>query len=99
MHSATHKLQLPPSTGFHSSAGMAGSMPLQDQTSRYAHTLLFGCPSCGLPVSVSRISHQKSLEGIARRSISLNCDYCKNLSETFAAKARMHWVFEWEDES
>jgi len=29
---------------------------------RYAHTLLFVCPGCSLPVSVSRISHEKSLK-------------------------------------
>ena len=62
---------------------------------RYAHTLLFVCPGCGLPVSVSRISHEESLEIVDSQSFRLQCAYCREISTVVAAMAKVHWVTEW----
>jgi len=62
---------------------------------RYAHTLLFVCPGCSLPVSVSRISHEKSLKIVNSQSFRLECAYCREISTVVAAMAKVHWVTEW----
>ena len=63
---------------------------------RYAHTLLFVCSDCNLPISVSRISHEKNLEDVQSRIIEIRCDYCQNKFGVKAYTAKMHWVTEWE---
>lgn len=63
---------------------------------RYAHTLLFICPDCNLPISVSRITHHKDLEHIESMLVRIKCDYCANAVEVRARTAKMHWVTAWE---
>jgi hypothetical protein len=62
---------------------------------RYAHTLLFVCPECNLPVSASRICNEKSLELIDAQCFHLQCAYCSAFSAVVGAKAKAHWVTEW----
>jgi len=62
---------------------------------RYAHTLLFTCPECNLPVSISRICNEKSLEMIDAQSFYLECQYCHGWNTLLAATAKLHWVTEW----
>ena len=62
---------------------------------RYAHTLLFVCPECNLPASISRICNEKSLEVIDAQSFHLECGYCHASSTALAATAKAHWVSEW----
>jgi hypothetical protein len=64
---------------------------------RYAHTLLFVCPECNLPVSTSCICNEKSLEIIESQLSNLECDYCDASFTVFAAMAKAHWVTEWHD--
>lgn len=65
----------------------------------YAHTLLFICPECNLPVSVSRVASHKNLEDIESNIMKVRCDYCEDSFETRGYAAKMHWVTEWEWES
>ena len=62
---------------------------------RYAHTLLFMCPECNLPISISRVRPQKNLETTASESFRLRCDYCNKSSTVRALIAKAHWVTEW----
>jgi len=62
---------------------------------RYAHTLLFVCSECNLPISISRICNEKSLEMIDSQSFHLECAYCHASSTVLAATAKAHWVSEW----
>jgi hypothetical protein len=64
---------------------------------KYAHTLLFVCPDCNLPVSTSKISEEKNLEDMESATIGIKCDYCEHASSLLAVTAKMHWVTEWED--
>src|SRR5215472_5061696 len=65
--------------------------------SRYAHTLLFVCPECNLPLATSRICNEKSMEMIDAQSFHLECGYCHASSTVVAATAKAHWVSEWRD--
>jgi hypothetical protein len=62
---------------------------------RYAHTLLFLCPECTLPVSISRVCYAKSLEVIDAQSFHLECEYCHARNTVLAVTAKAHWVSEW----
>jgi primosomal protein N' len=62
---------------------------------RYAHTLLFECPECNLPIPVSRIRGEKNLETIESESFQLKCHYCDASSTLPAAVAKAHWVSAW----
>jgi hypothetical protein len=66
---------------------------------RYTHTLLFTCPECNLPVSVSRISHAKNLEDIEGRLVRIKCGYCEKTSDFIGTTAKTHWVSDWEGPS
>jgi hypothetical protein len=62
---------------------------------RYAHTLLFVCPYCDLPIAVSQISHEKNLEGVQSATVQIECEYCSHSFEAKGYEAQMHWVTEW----
>jgi hypothetical protein len=62
---------------------------------RYAHTLLFVCPDCNLPIAVSRISYHQNLE-VESMLVRIRCDYCLNGFEVRAFTAKTHWVTEWQ---
>jgi hypothetical protein len=62
---------------------------------RYAHTLLFNCLDCALPVSVARISETKDPEPIAAQTIKLHCSYCGKRFVMPGVAAKMHWVSDW----
>lgn len=64
---------------------------------RYAHTLLFVCPDCNLPVAVSRISQYESLEEVENMLVRIRCDYCLNAFEIRAVMSQTHWVTRWEE--
>lgn len=64
---------------------------------RYAHTLLFVCPDCNLPIAVSKISDAKNLEEIDSLEIHIKCAYCEGTSNLLAVTAKTHWVTEWHD--
>jgi uncharacterized protein YlaI len=70
---------------------------LQRLAMRYAHTLLFVCPDCNLPIAVSRISHAKNCEGIDGLAMRVKCVYCEQSSDLLAVTAKTHWVTEWHD--
>ena len=65
---------------------------------RYAHTLLFVCPGCNLPVAISRISNNKNLEQVDEQTVSVRCSYCDETSEVFALTAKVHWVTDWSSD-
>jgi transcription elongation factor Elf1 len=62
---------------------------------RYAHTLLFNCPDCDLPVSIACISQDKNLEQVASQTFRLHCSYCGKRSAMPGVAAKMHWVSDW----
>jgi len=62
---------------------------------RFAHTLLFACPDCNLPVAVSRISDEKNLEEIDSQLVKLKCECCEKLVHVPAITAKEHWVSDW----
>ena len=62
---------------------------------RYAHTLLFVCRNCDLPIAVSRISQEPNLESVESTTIRIRCDYCFNVFEVDGYTAQMHWVTDW----
>ena len=62
---------------------------------RYAHTFVFMCPECNLPISISRIRPEKNLETSESESFHLRCDYCNESSTMRALLAKAHWVTEW----
>jgi hypothetical protein len=62
---------------------------------RYAHTFLFVCPACNLPVSISRIRPEEKLKTHQSQSFDLKCDYCNESSTVVAPMAKAHWVTEW----
>jgi hypothetical protein len=64
-------------------------------SARYAHTLLFVCPGCNLPISISRISGERSSEVIASQSFRLKCGYCRESATFRGLTAKLHWVTEW----
>lgn len=64
-------------------------------SSRYAHTFLFMCPECNLPVSISCVRPEKNLETIESQSFRLKCDYCNESSTVPAVMAKAHWITEW----
>jgi transcription elongation factor Elf1 len=62
---------------------------------RYAHTLLFNCPDCDLPVSIACISQNKNPEQVASQTFKLHCSYCGKRSVMPGLGAKMHWVSDW----
>jgi aspartate carbamoyltransferase regulatory subunit len=62
---------------------------------RFAHTLLFVCPECNLPVAISRVSHEKNFEAIDSERLRIKCSYCEKSSEVTAVMAKKHYVEEW----
>ena len=52
--------------------------PLGVFNMRYAHTLLFVCPDCNLPIAISRISDKKNLEGVDGELVQIKCAYIAN---------------------
>ena len=70
---------------------MAAPLP----AARYAHTFLFVCPECNLPISISRIRSKRNLETIESQSFEFKCHYCNESSILLAAMAKTHWVTEW----
>jgi hypothetical protein len=83
-HSVVSSSQSPPTTGF------------DRYFMRYAHTLLFDCPECNLPIAVSRICNEKNLEGVAGKPVRIKCSYCEHTSERFGWTAKAHWVSDWD---
>lgn len=63
----------------------------------YAHTLLFDCPSCNLPVAASRVQNEKNVEDLTATKLQIRCDYCEQISELTVVTARFHWVTEWRN--
>lgn len=64
--------------------------------SRFAHTLLFSCPQCNLPVSVVRISDLKNGEEIDGERIRFKCGFCDYTARAYGVTAKMHYVYEWD---
>ena len=64
---------------------------------QYAHTLLFVCPDCKLPIAISKISDEKNLEQIDGARVCVTCNYCGHISEQLALTAKTHWVTDWAD--
>jgi hypothetical protein len=62
---------------------------------RYAHTLLFTCPDCSLPMAISLIRDEKTLEMVDGQTHHVECRYCKTASELPGVTAKTHWVNEW----
>jgi Zn finger protein HypA/HybF involved in hydrogenase expression len=62
---------------------------------RYAHTLVFACPECNLPVSTTRVSHEQDSQSIDKQKLNLWCPYCHSSSDLLAGAAKRHYVGEW----
>jgi hypothetical protein len=62
---------------------------------RYAHTLLFACPDCDLPIAISRVSKEQSSENIDAELLRIKCSYCDKTSDVRASYAKKHYVDEW----
>jgi uncharacterized protein YlaI len=62
---------------------------------RYVHVLLFMCPECSLPVAISRVSKEKTLEMIDAERLHITCSYCDKSHNVTARTARKHYVEEW----
>jgi hypothetical protein len=62
---------------------------------RYVHILLFACPDCRLPVSISRVSNERNLETVDAERLRITCTYCQESSDVTAATAKRHYVEEW----
>jgi aspartate carbamoyltransferase regulatory subunit len=62
---------------------------------RFAHTLLFVCPDCHLPISISRISSEKSMESVDGEVLKVKCSYCEQTTVMSAVTAKKHYVEEW----
>lgn len=62
---------------------------------RYVHILLFACPDCDLPVSISRVSKEKNLETVDAEPLQIKCSYCDKSSHLTAVLAKRHYVEEW----
>lgn len=61
-----------------------------------AHTLLFVCPDCNLPSSISRISDFKNLEQVEQMSFHIRCESCDKTFQMMGFLAKLHWVTEWD---
>ena len=70
-------------------------IPPPPEPVRYAHVLLFACPDCNLPVSISRVSNEKNLEIVDAERLRVTCSYCGKSSHVIATQARRHYVEEW----
>ena len=64
-------------------------------TVQYVHILLFMCPECYLPVVISRVSREKTLEVLDAESLQITCSYCCKVSDVSAVTARKHFVEDW----
>jgi aspartate carbamoyltransferase regulatory subunit len=62
---------------------------------RYVHILLFACPDCNLPVSISRVSNEKNLETVDAERLHIKCSYCEKPSDVTVVTAKRHYVEEW----
>lgn len=67
--------------------------------SRYVHTLLFVCPECRAPISASHVDERGNVEGVALKSLRLNCHVCHRAFDVLAVAARRHYVDHWPFES
>ena len=61
----------------------------------HAHTFLFMCLACNVPIAISRIRPERNLETIESRKFDLKCEYCNESSAMPAAMAKAHWVTDW----
>jgi hypothetical protein len=78
--------------------GPGSVVSLLDRTQtfvRYVHILLFACPDCNLPISISRFSNEKNLETVDAEQLDITCSYCEKSSNVTAVTAKRHYVEEW----
>lgn len=47
----------------------------------YVHTLLFDCPECKLPIAISLIKEEQTLEEIDAETLSIMCTHCQHVFE------------------
>jgi len=71
------------------------SLGSTSQAAMYVHILLFRCPDCNLPVAISRVSKEKTLEVVDAEFLHITCSYCDKLSDVPAAAAKKHYVEDW----
>jgi hypothetical protein len=62
---------------------------------RTVHVLLFICPDCNLPVAISRVSNERSLETVDAERFHITCSYCEKSSDVTAVTAKRHYVEDW----
>jgi hypothetical protein len=62
---------------------------------QYAHTFLFACPECKLPVSAARVSNEKAPETSDALKLNITCHYCQSPVQVLAATAKKHSVDAW----
>ena len=63
---------------------------------QYVHTFLFACPSCQLPISITRMSADQNPQSVGRGPMRASCCYCGKNSYCSPAAARRHYVEEWQ---
>src|ERR1700694_2998750 len=67
---------------------------MNDKAIESVHLLLFGCPECGNPIAVSRVSEFYNLELLDATSFRVKCD-CGWSGDFLCAEARRHIVESW----
>jgi hypothetical protein len=62
---------------------------------RHAHTLLFACPNCQLPLAITRMSKDKNCDDVDAELLRLKCSFCGKSSDVRAVTAKRHYVEDW----
>jgi transcription elongation factor Elf1 len=63
---------------------------------QYVHTLLFDCPNCNHPVSVSLVT-ERVFEFTDAKKYRIECGHCWRATELSGVMAKRHWVEEWPE--
>lgn len=64
-------------------------------TKQYAHSLLFVCPNCKLPILVSGIGEDQDPKNLDAQYFAATCSYCRQSFNIPGADAKKHYVDEW----
>jgi len=75
---------------------MTGNIRKTELSHLTAHTLLFACPDCGLPIAITRVSDPKNPEHVNSESLRITCSYCEKASEVPVETAKKHYIDGWD---
>lgn len=60
--------------------------------SKYAHTLLFSCPSCKHPLKISVVRDEKKPQAALGQKMTICCLYCDSISDIGRVTATTHAI-------